>query len=209
MAERKRPTKKPARRKAKPKQLCTALKLDGDPCTRTRKKGLQVCASHARTAHRPTKFTDDVRKKVIEALQAGVSRTDAATHAGISGSTLDDYLGNGRKAREAGVDNEYAQFLGQVEATEVGLKILLIGRVVAGSKDDPKLGLELAARKWPGEYGRKDSKIVEHSGTVGVEHLLGGRHAFQVSPEARDRIVAILEEENPEPIEGTAEEVDP
>lgn len=209
VAERKR-SKPPARRKAKKPTpaLCTSLKKNGEPCTRHRKAGMNVCASHARTAHRPTKFTEATRTKVIEALNAGVPRSTAAIHARINPGTLSEYLARGQKAREAGVDDEYHEFLNAVEEAESGLEILLVGRVVAGSKKDPKLGLELAARKWPERYGRRDASTVEHSGTVGVEHLLGGRHPFQVSRQARERIAAIIEEENPTPIDATAEEDD-
>lgn len=211
VAERKR-TRKPAKRKpAKPKPtrvLCTALKKNGEPCTRTRKAGMNVCASHARTAHRPTKFTDTVKKEILDALKMGVYRKDAAAYAGVSLSVFDDWSARGRKAIEAGLlDDEYAQFLAACELTTAKHKAYLVGKVTAAAAKDWRAAIELLSRMYPEEYGRKDAKFIEHSGTVGVEHMLGGRHPFQVSPEARDRIVAILEEENPEPIDGTAEEV--
>jgi hypothetical protein len=167
---------------------------------------MAVCASHAGTAHRRTKFTKPVKERVLEALRAGVYRKDAAVFAAISPSSLDNYLALGVKAREAGVEDEFSEFLAAVERAEVGLKVLLIGRVVAASRDDPKLGLDLAARKWPMEFGRRDPKLIEHTGTVGVEALLGGRQPMNVSRRTRERIIELIEEEERNTINGSAAE---
>jgi hypothetical protein len=174
--------------------LCTALKKDGEPCRRTRKAGMELCASHAGTAHRPTKFTEEVRKRVIYALGRGVSRNDAAIYAGISPSALGNYIGYAHKAREANIPNEYVQFLHEIELAETKLKVKLIGNVIDGSGRDPRLGLDLAARKWPAEFAHKDQKLIEHSGDIEIEVLLGGRQPVDFPLQARERAIAVLEE---------------
>jgi hypothetical protein len=193
----KRPAKKkPAKPARKPKPLlCTRRKQNGEPCKRHRKKGMDVCASHAGTAHRPSLFTDDVKHKIIEALKAGVWKKDAAVYAGIAPTTLDEWLARAAKYEELGEANELTEFSAAVRVTQVKHKVYLVGQVTKAAAEDWKAAMVLLERMFPNEYGRRDAKLIEHTGTVEIEALLGDRQPAQLPRGKRERIVAILDED--------------
>jgi hypothetical protein len=85
-------------------------------------------------------------------------------------------------------------------------KMLLVGRVIAGSRDNPRLALELAARKWPMEFAKREARLLEHTGADGVEALLGDRQPVSISLRTRELIIRLLEEDEANTIEGMASE---
>ena len=67
-------------------------------------------------AGRPSKFTEDRKKRIIEATRVGSSRTIASAYAGIPLRTLQAWMSRGR--RDEDQDSEYAQFVRDVDLAE-------------------------------------------------------------------------------------------
>lgn len=203
-----------AKRKPKPKRYCTERKKDGSPCGNPPMRDRTVCKAHSgdKDLGRPTKFTKPIRAKILEGMKSGLWRKDAAAYAGVSREALHDWLEIAKKQEAAGMsetDSDYIHFSHDLEIAEAQYKFRLIGRITTASMKDWKAAAWILERKHPDEYGRKDAKIIEHMGSVGLEHMLGGHQPVDVPIETRERIIALLEEAMgaDDVIEGTAVEV--
>lgn len=192
-------------------KLCSGRKKDGSPCGNPPMRGRDVCKPHSKDADvgRRTKFTPQVRKKILEGAKAGMWRKDAAAYAGVSREALHDWLEIADKQEMAGLsetDSAFIHFSHDLAIAEAQHKFGLVGRITAASIKDWKAAAWLLERKHPDEYGRKDAKVIEHMGSVGLEHTLGGRQPVDVPIETREKIIALLEQAMGEDdvIEGTA-----
>lgn len=94
----------------------------------------------------------DVKDDIIRYVRSGVSHEDAAAMAGINESTLYMWKAKGREAK-SGI---YHDFYEQVRHAEIEAKIRKVNVVERAAANDPKLALEILARKYPKEWGRKD-----------------------------------------------------
>jgi hypothetical protein len=194
---------------ARPRPLCTARKKNGDSCSNKARAGSDKCGSHSGNSGRKLALTDEKRKTLLEALRAGLWRRDAAIFAGVGESTLQAYLAAGSKGREANTENEFTELLDAVEAAQIGVKVLASGTIIKAIQEgNAEMALKFLERQFPGEWGKRDAKLVEHAGSVGVEALLGGRQPVDVPREKRERIIAILEEDDEDTTDGTATEID-
>jgi transposase len=159
---------------------------------------------------RPSKFTHEVREKVLSALRGGNYLETAAAYAGISVSTLHKYLAEGR---QPGAEPDYANFAASVDeaiATAEVTEVAMIrraaspqtqvvrdsdGSVVRDGEGKPMIEVvhrgnwQAAAwileRRDPGRWGRVDRSQVEVSGPNGgpvqLEHGIGGSVAADVA----------------------------
>ena len=117
---------------------------------------------------RPTKFTEQAKRKILIALQMGHFPGNAASYGGITKSTLLSWWDRGQLAglEAEGVDLELYEFSEAcVQATANG-KIGLIAILWRHARDDGKVAIALLEKLYPREYGRQ----TVHSGTVKVEH---------------------------------------
>jgi len=101
---------------------------------------------------RPTKLTPELKDKIIEYVREGVSFHDACVALGIGESTLYHWKQKGKKQKYG----KYRQFLEEITKAEHEAKVWRILTVAKGEKEDPRLALEMLARKYPKEFGRKD-----------------------------------------------------
>lgn len=101
-----------------------------------------------------------VRDDIVALIRSGVSHEDAAAMVGISEATLYRWKEKGR----VGDAPVYITFYEDVRRAEVEAKIRKIRVVENGALEDPKLALELLARKYPGEWGRKDRHEITGEG---------------------------------------------
>jgi hypothetical protein len=193
-------TKKVAKAKRELRPFCVGRKKNGERCTRKAKVGSEYCASHTGDAHRPHGLTDDVKKDVLDALKAGVWQKDAAAHAGIGESTLAQWLREGRAFLDEGVENELSEFAAACALARAGHKVLLVGRITAATAKDWKAAAFLLERMFPNEFGKRDAKLIEHDMSEGLEELLAGKQPVQIPLDRRQRIAAILAEEDDEEV---------
>lgn len=81
---------------------------------------------------RPTRFTPEVREKVLVAIRAGNYLEVAARYAGISRSTLFGWLDRGRKARSG----QFLEFLDAVDGAIAQAEVAAVADVVKASQTD-------------------------------------------------------------------------
>jgi len=117
---------------------------------------------------RPTKFTEQAKRKILIALQMGHFPENAASYGGVAKNTLFSWWERGQLAgaEAEGIELELYEFSEAcVQATANG-KIGLISILWRNARDDGKVAIALLEKLYPKEYGRQTM----HSGTVKVEH---------------------------------------
>jgi len=72
---------------------CRATTKAGRPCARPAMGGTELCHAHRGVAvGRPSKLTDELERRLCDALRAGNHLEVAARYAGVSRSTLHRWL---------------------------------------------------------------------------------------------------------------------
>ena len=105
---------------------------------------------------RPTELTEENKESILKFIREGMTYKDAAILTGIGESTLRKYRTLGIEARKEDIQNEYIEFLEEMDRAKIEYKKSLVDSVTESSKKDGKLALEVLSRKWSDEYGRKD-----------------------------------------------------
>ena len=100
------------------------------------------------THGRPTKFTTEVRKKILWALRLGNYRKTAAEYAGISERTLCMWVARG----EQGEAGEYREFLDQVLEAEQTAEVRALGVIHQAANKDWKAAAWFLERKFPERF---------------------------------------------------------
>lgn len=147
---------------------------------------------------RPTKFTPETRKRIIEALEVGMPKNAACASAGVDYRTFAYWQERGLKAKSG----EFLHFVQALKmAEDRGIAFLLSIVIKAARGTDKKGGNWVAAmtmleRLHPAQFGRIDkmSAEVRLSGGVNVraseDELV---KLIQSDPEARDAAQKLLE----------------
>lgn len=116
-------------------------------------------------AGRPTKFTDDTRNKIIQALRGGNYRTVAAAYAGISHTTLRNWL---IMAQDPHAAPEYVEFLADVEKAEADAEVADIALIRRAAQDGTWAAAAwIRERKNPDRWSKGDRLDVSVSGPDG------------------------------------------
>ena len=97
---------------------------------------------------RPTKFTEETRKKILWALRLGNYRSAAAQYAGISERTLCDWLYKGAEADSG----DHADFHNDVLEAEQAAEIRALGVIQQAANRDWKAAAWFLERKFPERY---------------------------------------------------------
>lgn len=107
------------------------------------------------------------KDKLVALVASGVSIEDAAIYLGIGESTIYLWKQLGMK-QKSGI---YRRLLEDMKRAEMMAKVSKIRVVESAAKSDPKMALELLARKYPKEYGKKDLNMLtgKDGGPVEVE----------------------------------------
>lgn len=115
---------------------------------------------------RPTKLTDEVQKKILDAVRAGIWLDQAAALAGIAASSLFLWVDKGQRALELadleereliGVEKVYADFsesLKKARAEAEARNITLVQQ--AASDGTWQAAAWFLERSFPNRWGRKD-----------------------------------------------------
>jgi len=100
------------------------------------------------TLGRPTKFTEETRKKILWALRLGNYRKTAAEYAGISERTLGDWLLQGSEQE----DTDFADFRKEVLEAEQAAEVRALGVIQQAANRDWKAAAWYLERKFPQRY---------------------------------------------------------
>jgi hypothetical protein len=96
---------------------------------------------------RPSKFTAENRKVVLEALQVGASRNEAAAIARVGPATLNRWLDKGKDATES---SPFRKFRDDVLAAEAHPKMRALGVVYRAMEDRPDIAWKFIERRVDG-----------------------------------------------------------
>ena len=94
-------------------------------------------------------------EELVKLVRSGLSHEDAVTLVGISKSSFYRWLQRGENAVDTGRPSKYAVFFKDIRKAEIEAKARKIQVVEKAAVDDPKMALELLARKYPKEWGKK------------------------------------------------------
>ena len=100
------------------------------------------------TLGRPTKFTEETRKKILWALRLGNYRKTAAEYAGISERTLGDWLLQGSEQE----DTDFGDFRKEVLEAEQAAEVRALGVIQQAANRDWKAAAWYLERKFPERY---------------------------------------------------------
>ena len=116
---------------------------------------------------RPTKFTAETRRKILEALTVGASRQTAAAIAGVDGSALSKWLKRGEEATEA--ESRFAEFRREVLEAEATPRMRALGVIYREMPDNPTLAWKFIERREPGFAPPMPSAPAQPSGPVVIQ----------------------------------------
>lgn len=111
---------------------------------------------------RPTKFTEETRKKILKSVSEGNYDYIAARAAGVSRQLLGRWKTRGRKEKTG----EFADFLSALTNAENNAEIEAISRIRHAGYSDPKYMQWWAERKFPERWGRDTYQIKLMQGTI-------------------------------------------
>lgn len=112
---------------------------------------------------RPSKFTPEIRAKIIKALKGGNYRCVAARHAGVGQSVLARWLAWGRKRSQKYA--EFRKFREAVLEAEAAAEVFHVQQIEKAAKKDYKASVEWLQRKRNERWSRSDR--VQHTGKDG------------------------------------------
>lgn len=95
----------------------------------------------------PTKFTQETREKILQALSVGASQRTAAAIAGIDAATLTRWL---QKGREADQETNFGKFYAAVQQAEAQPRVRALGILYKELPDNPALAWKFIERREPG-----------------------------------------------------------
>ncbi len=157
---------------------------------------------------RPTKFTEETRKKILWALRLGNYRKTAAEYAAISERTLGDWLYKGSE-EEAG---EYADFHNDVPEAEQAAEVRALGVIQqAANNGQWKAAAWFLERKFPERYCTRAAiflaKRLDVNDPMDLDELsdddLHDEVLRQIASIARslprDKLIAAIDGEEPAP----------
>lgn len=96
----------------------------------------------ARRPGRPTKLTPEVERRFLDCLRAGNYRTVCSAYSGLVPATVEKWIKRGRgTVGDRPATPEYIRFVRLVEEAEAASEVLVVGNLVARSKQDHNAGL--------------------------------------------------------------------
>lgn len=115
---------------------------------------------------RPSKFTPETRKRLIDAIRMGNYRESSCNYAGISVSTFYAWLDKGKKQNKG----EFVEFLEAVTHAEAEAEVRMIAQWQAQIPGDWRAARDFLARRFPERWGLKARVEVDHGGEITQTH---------------------------------------
>lgn len=115
------------------RRRCVELKRDGTRCTRWAYSDTDRCRQHGDLVkpRTPTGLTEAGQDALFEALKTGLALDQAVVVAGVSRSTVYDWLA---RAREVGSAPEYAEFAATLELARTELERKTLEQMAAAAR---------------------------------------------------------------------------
>jgi hypothetical protein len=167
-----------------------------------------VCKQHSGDADigQHGKLVPEVQARFLQALQTGVGIAPAAAFAGISVSTVYNWIERGEQEQAAGKTSKFVEFLEGTTRTRASVRVRLAGLIAGASGRDWRAAAWMLERIAPDEFGRHRVEQHEHNHTGHVsEELLGGRQPVDIPLKTREAIIALIDEAEAEATAGDAE----
>ena len=128
---------------------------------------------------RPTKLDYKVQEKIIQAIKAGNYMETAAAYAGISKSTLYDWLKRGEREKQRVAKNPryrirksekiYVDFSDAVEKALAEAEVRDVLLISKAAEEQWQAAAWRLERKFPDRWGRR---VIEHSGDININNPL-------------------------------------
>lgn len=115
---------------------------------------------------RPTKFTPETKKKLLDAIRMGNYREPSCAFAGISVSTFYAWLDKGKRQKKG----EFVEFLEAVTRAEAEAELRMIAQWQAHIPRDWRAARDLLARRYPERWGLRARVGLDHGGEVTHVH---------------------------------------
>lgn len=107
------------------------------------------------------KFKPKTTEKIIELVRKGNYKKVAAAYCGISEKTLYEWQKEGQADIQAGKITKKSEFCKSLEQAESKFEIESLEILNKETSQDPKMRLEILARKYPDRWGRKEKHEVK------------------------------------------------
>lgn len=111
---------------------------------------------------RPSKFTPETKKKLLDAIRMGNYREPSCNYAGISVSTFYAWLQKGRRQKKG----QFVEFLEAVTRAEAEAEVRMVAQWQAQIPKDWRAARDFLARRFPERWGSKARMKVDHSGEI-------------------------------------------
>lgn len=132
---------------------CEAKTKRGLRCRRPALQGAKLCHGHAgEGVGRHPKLTEELARRILEALRVGNSLEVAAHHAGISRSTLQRWLSLGR---EEEAEPRYRSFAEQVRRARADAEYYAVAVLRRAMSEDWRAALAYLERAHPRRWARR------------------------------------------------------
>lgn len=95
----------------------------------------------------PSKFNEETRERILQALRIGASRRTASAAAGVNESTLRRWVERGEKSSSS---SRWGEFVRQIEEAEAAPKLRALGIVYKELPDKPDLAWKFLERREAG-----------------------------------------------------------
>jgi transposase len=134
---------------------------------------------------RPSKLTEDVKRRFLTSIRAGNDKKVAAAMAGIGESTLYSWI---EKAKETDAEPEFLEFLESLTQAEAEAEVAAVARIQqAGQNGRWQASAWWLERKYGERWGRNDKIRQEISGPNGLPLVLS-------IEDAKKAVLAYLDE---------------
>jgi transposase-like protein len=171
----------------------------GEICKKPALRGKDVCPQHDpgdKTVGRRTKWTPEVREKILEALKVGSYMEVACDYANVSRTIVFQHLKAGREDLAAGTESEDAAFADATTRATAQVEIRALALWQESFKENPQEIGRFLERRYATRYGKLQFQHhVHEDGSSGISAMLGGRQPIELSREARQKIMRVVEEE--------------
>jgi transposase len=126
---------------------------------------------------RPTKFSNEIKHKIITAIRAGNYIETASAYAGISKNTLYDWLRRGEREKQRVEKNPrykirkseqpFVDFSDAVEKALAEAEVRDVAIIAKAAEEQWQAAAWRLERKFPDRWGRK---VIEHKGSLEVKN---------------------------------------
>lgn len=124
---------------------------------------------------RETLLTEQVKQKIVQAISAGNYFETACKYAGIGIATGYEWLARGEgRSRNRPCSAVYAEFAEAIRQAEGQCEVHAVARVQQAIPENPRLGLDFLARRFPDRWGNRDKLDIGGSGKEIVFRVIYG-----------------------------------